>query len=129
MAIDGVPVAVDGADGIAVGGPDLAGSLTVSEFHQLLDEAVSSAGLVHLWVTGTVTGLRPGPEFTSLELVDYEDDGATVRRADRFSAVGEDLPDMVKANPSHSEPRVRIVLVTAWCAQVRAPSRAKSHQA
>lgn len=38
-----------------------------------------SAGLVHLWVTGTVTGLRPGPKFTTFELVDYEDDGATVR--------------------------------------------------
>jgi len=32
-----------------VGGHDLAGSLTVSEFHKLLDEAVRSAGLVHLW--------------------------------------------------------------------------------
>ena len=80
MAIEGVPVGVDGsAAGTVVGAPDLAGSLTVSEFHQLLDEAVRSAGLVHLWVTGTVTGLRPGPKFTTFELVDYEDDGATVR--------------------------------------------------
>ena len=80
MAIEGVPVGVDGsAAGTVVGAPDLAGSLTVSEIHQLLDEAVRSAGLVHLWVTGTVTGLRPGPKFTTFELVDYEDDGATVR--------------------------------------------------
>jgi hypothetical protein len=40
---------------------------------------VRSAGLVHLWVTGTVTGLRLGPKFTTFELVDYEDDSATVR--------------------------------------------------
>lgn len=80
MAIDEVPVGVDGAlAGAAVVGPDLVGSLTVSELHQLLDEAVRVAGLVHLWVTGTVTGLRPGPKFTTFELVDYEDDGATVR--------------------------------------------------
>ena len=80
MAIDEVPVGVDGeVAGTALDGADLAGSVTVSEFHQLLDEAVRSAGLVHLWVTGTVTGLRPGPKFTTFELVDYEDDGATVR--------------------------------------------------
>ena len=74
-------VAVGDVDAAAGGapGPDLSGSLSVSELHQLLDEAVRSAGLVHLWVTGTVTGLRLGPKFTTFELVDYEDDGATVR--------------------------------------------------
>jgi exodeoxyribonuclease VII large subunit len=50
----------------------------VSQLLGLLDDAVRSAGLVELSVTGTVTGLRPGPKFTNLELVDYEADGATV---------------------------------------------------
>jgi exonuclease VII large subunit len=77
--MDEVAIRVDGAvrdAGSAV--PDVARAFTVTEFHQLLDEAVRSAGLVHLWVTGTVTGLRPGPKFTTFELVDYEDDGAMV---------------------------------------------------
>ena len=54
-------------------------AFSVSDVHRLLDEAVRAAGLVNMWVTGTVTGLRPGPKFTTFELVDYEDDGATVR--------------------------------------------------
>jgi len=80
--MDEVAVRLDDVDG-AVGCagsvvPDVGRAFTVTELHQLLDEAVRSAGLVHLWVTGTVAGLRPGPKFTTFELVDYEDDGATV---------------------------------------------------
>ena len=54
-------------------------ALSVTDLHRLLDDAVRSAGLVQLWVAGTVTGLRPGPRFTTLELVEYEADGATVQ--------------------------------------------------
>jgi len=53
-------------------------AFTVGQLLGLLDDAVRTAGLVELWVTGTVTGLRPGPKFTNLELVDYEADGSTV---------------------------------------------------
>lgn len=52
---------------------------SVTTLVRLLDAAVRSAGLVELWVTGTVTGLRPGARFTTLELVDYEADGTTVQ--------------------------------------------------
>lgn len=52
--------------------------LRVGELHRLLDEAARSAGLGEVWVTGTVAGLRAGPRFTTLELVDYERDGSTV---------------------------------------------------
>ncbi len=55
-----------------------AGALSVTDLHRLLDQAVRSAGLVELWVTGTVTGYKPGPRFTTFELVDYEADGSTV---------------------------------------------------
>ena len=58
--------------------PARLGALTVSQLLALLDDAVRSAGLVELWVSGTVTGLRPGPRFTNLELVDHEADGCTV---------------------------------------------------
>jgi exodeoxyribonuclease VII large subunit len=53
-------------------------ALTVGQLLGLVDDAVRSAGLVELWVTGTVTGLRPRPKFTTFELVDYEADGSTV---------------------------------------------------
>ncbi len=53
--------------------------LTVTQLLELIDGAVSSAGLgVELWVTGTLTGLRRGRNFTTAELVDYEGDGSTV---------------------------------------------------
>ena len=65
------------ADAAAPAGPPPA--LSVSDLHRLLDDAVRSAGLVQVWVAGTVTGLRPGPRFTTLELVEYEADGATVQ--------------------------------------------------
>ena len=55
-----------------------AAAFSVSDVHRLLDAAVRAAGLVNMWVTGTVTGLRPGPKFTTFELVDYEADGSTV---------------------------------------------------
>lgn len=54
------------------------GGLSVGELHRLLDEAARAAGLGEVWVTGTVTGLRAGPRFTNLELVEYEPDGSTV---------------------------------------------------
>lgn len=50
----------------------------MSDVHRLLDESVRAAGLVNMWVTGTVAGLRPGAKFTTFELVDYESDGTTV---------------------------------------------------
>ena len=74
-----VPDAVETPEqaGDAVGAG--AAALNVTQLLVLLDDAVRSAGLVELWVSGTVTGLRPGPRFTTLELVDYEADGSTVQ--------------------------------------------------
>ena len=74
-----VPHAVEAGEpaGDAVGAG--AATLNVTQLLVLLDDAVRSAGLVELWVSGTVTGLRPGPRFTTLELVDYEADGSTVQ--------------------------------------------------
>ena len=54
-------------------------ALSVTGLHRLLDDAMRSAGLVELWVTGTVTGLRPRPRFTTFELVDFEQDRSTVQ--------------------------------------------------
>lgn len=65
----------DGAAQAPAGGPVLG----VAQLLGLLDEAVRSAGLVAVWVSGTVTGLRPGPRFTTMELVEYEADGSTVQ--------------------------------------------------
>ena len=62
--------------GEAVGG--LPAAYSVTHLLKLIDGAVRSAGLVELWVSGTVTGMRPGAKFTSFELVDYEADGSTV---------------------------------------------------
>jgi hypothetical protein len=53
-------------------------AFTVTQLLGVLDGAVREAGLVEVWVSGTVTGLRRGPKFTNLELVDYEPDGSTV---------------------------------------------------
>ena len=80
-ASDPLPAAAAQPAGAVVGGAaDPAdGAMSVSQLHRLLDNAVRSAGLVEVWVTGTVTGLRPGPRFTTLELVDYEADGSTVQ--------------------------------------------------
>ena len=59
---------------------DAAGAaIRVTQLLALLGDAVRSAGLVELWVSGTVTGLHPGPRFTTLKLVDYEADGSTVQ--------------------------------------------------
>jgi hypothetical protein len=64
-------------DGSASPAPGPA-AFTVGQLLGLLDDALRSAGLVELWVSGTVTGLRRWPKFTTLELVDYEADGSTV---------------------------------------------------
>lgn len=53
-------------------------SLTPTAVHEALQDALSRAGLDEVWVGGTVSSLRRGPRFTSLELVDYEADHATV---------------------------------------------------
>lgn len=60
----------------APAGPAVA--FSVGEVLSLLGEAVREAGLMQIWVTGTVTGLRAGPRFTTFELVEHEADGATV---------------------------------------------------
>ena len=72
---DAVETAEQAGDAVGTG----AAALNVTQLLVLLDDAVRSAGLVELWVSGTVTGLRPGPRFTTLELVDYEADGSTVQ--------------------------------------------------
>jgi len=52
--------------------------LTPTALHQAVEGALTAAGLGEVWLMGTVTSLRRGPRFTSLELVDYEPDHATV---------------------------------------------------
>ena len=72
--------AVEAAATVVSGAANAAGAaMSVTQLVGLLGDAVRSAGLVELWVSGTVTGLRPGARFTTLELVDYEADGSTVQ--------------------------------------------------
>lgn len=49
--------------------------LRVSELHGLMGGAFRQAGLDRMTISGVVSGLRVGPRFTSLELVDH--DGAS----------------------------------------------------
>jgi exodeoxyribonuclease VII large subunit len=57
----------------------LPGVLTVSQLHHGMRAAFAAAGLEDVWVGGVVTGLRRGPRFCSLELVEYGDEAAEVR--------------------------------------------------
>ena len=57
------------------------GLFTVSQLHDEIARALEGAGLTRVWVSGVVTGLRPGPRFSSWELVEYDHDDATTVRA------------------------------------------------
>ncbi len=55
------------------------GTRSVSELHSALDEALRSAELVGVWVTGVVQSLRQRPRYSSFELVEYHDDARRVK--------------------------------------------------
>ena len=55
------------------------GLFTVSQLHDEIRRALEGAALTRVWVSGVITGLRPGPRFSSWELVEYDDDATKVR--------------------------------------------------
>lgn len=62
--------------------------LTVSQLHDALDEALRSAGLAQLWVTGVVQSLRQRPRYSSFELVEYHPDAQRVKAVLPVSVFG-----------------------------------------
>lgn len=62
--------------------------LTVSELHVALDEALRSAGLGQVKVTGVVHSLRRKPRYCSFELVEYHPDAQRVKAVLPVSVFG-----------------------------------------
>lgn len=86
--------------------------LTVSQLHQALDDALRSAGLVQVCVTGVVQSLRRKPRYCAFELVEYHPDAKGVKAvlpvsvfgaeaaaiAATLAAVGVELADGLEAS-------------------------------
>ena len=62
--------------------------MTVSQLHDALDEALRSASLGHVWVTGVVQSLRRKPRYCSFELVEYHPDAQRVKAVLPVSVFG-----------------------------------------
>ena len=85
------PSATPEPDGALAGpqaAPDAPVGLTVSELHAALDEALRSAGLGQVWVTGVVQSLRRKPRYCSFELVEYHPDAQRVKAVLPVSVFG-----------------------------------------
>ena len=76
------------AAGAAAATPPAVIGLSVSELHAALDEALRSAGLGQVWVTGVVQSLRQKPRYSSFELVEYHPDAQRVKAVLPVSVFG-----------------------------------------
>lgn len=88
--------------------------LTVSQLHEGMHSALEVAGLERVWVSGVVAGLRPGPRFTSWELVEYGEDAARVQAVLPVGAFPRELGEIASTLASVGMELVDGLEVALW---------------